>query len=578
MRNPFKDRGAPADTSLEPDPGSPPSVEMRTSPASIFAVAGNGENTPLNLAELHRAPTPARRRPRGGGRSCARSSAWSVVLGVIYGLTWVLKKVKSRQGAGGLGRRASRRSPRCRSAPTARCTWCAPAREVVLLGVGRARRRRRSAASPRPRRRSSACSTARRAPRSTSCADARRRRAPADRRRPDRRAARQDGGQVTDATASNAVQLLLLVGGISLVPAAAVHGHGLHPDPDRPRLHPPGPRHADGAAEPGAGRHRVLPDAVRDEPDAQADQARRLRPAAEGPDHADRRAQARRGPAARVHVQADARPRTSRCSSSSAQLKNVKTRADVPTLGPDPGVHDLRAQDGLPDRLPDLPAVPDHRPRRLLDADVDGDDDAAAGLHLAAVQDPAVRPGRRLEPRHVVARSELPHHDARTVVSLVVSMMGYHEGRRCRCSSSASSSACVISVFQAVTQIQEQTLSFIPKVLALVAVVAIAGPWMLDTLVDWTHTSSGPRSRRRRCLSDDRQRAPRSRSPSSRSRRSSWCSRGSRRCSCSRRCSRRKMIPRARAVDRRGRPRHRPDRRSSSTASIDLDPLGLRRR
>jgi flagellar biosynthetic protein FliQ len=43
-----------------------------------------------------------------------------------------------------------------------------------------------------------------------------------------------------------------------------------------------------------------------------------------------------------------------------------------------------------------------------------------------------------------------------------------------------------ISVLQAVTQIQEQTLSFIPKIVALVAVVAIAGPWMLDTLVTWT--------------------------------------------------------------------------------------------
>ena len=44
----------------------------------------------------------------------------------------------------------------------------------------------------------------------------------------------------------------------------------------------------------------------------------------------------------------------------------------------------------------------------------------------------------------------------------------------------------VISVFQAVTQIQEQTLSFIPKILGLVAVIAIAGPWMLSTIVDWT--------------------------------------------------------------------------------------------
>ena len=41
----------------------------------------------------------------------------------------------------------------------------------------------------------------------------------------------------------------------------------------------------------------------------------------------------------------------------------------------------------------------------------------------------------------------------------------------------------VISVFQAVTQIQEQTLTFIPKILATAAVVVIAGPWMLDQLV-----------------------------------------------------------------------------------------------
>ena len=43
-----------------------------------------------------------------------------------------------------------------------------------------------------------------------------------------------------------------------------------------------------------------------------------------------------------------------------------------------------------------------------------------------------------------------------------------------------------VSVFQAVTQIQEQTLSFIPKVLGLVAVIAIAGPWMLGEVVSWT--------------------------------------------------------------------------------------------
>lgn len=43
----------------------------------------------------------------------------------------------------------------------------------------------------------------------------------------------------------------------------------------------------------------------------------------------------------------------------------------------------------------------------------------------------------------------------------------------------------VVSIVQAATQIHEQTLSFVPKVLAAVAVLAIAGPWMLTTLVEY---------------------------------------------------------------------------------------------
>jgi flagellar biosynthetic protein FliQ len=44
----------------------------------------------------------------------------------------------------------------------------------------------------------------------------------------------------------------------------------------------------------------------------------------------------------------------------------------------------------------------------------------------------------------------------------------------------------LVSIFQAVTQIQEQTLSFIPKILGLVGVIVIGGPWMLETLLAWT--------------------------------------------------------------------------------------------
>jgi len=42
-----------------------------------------------------------------------------------------------------------------------------------------------------------------------------------------------------------------------------------------------------------------------------------------------------------------------------------------------------------------------------------------------------------------------------------------------------------VSIFQAATQIHEATLSFVPKVLAAVAVLAVAGPWMLTSLVEY---------------------------------------------------------------------------------------------
>jgi flagellar biosynthetic protein FliQ len=44
----------------------------------------------------------------------------------------------------------------------------------------------------------------------------------------------------------------------------------------------------------------------------------------------------------------------------------------------------------------------------------------------------------------------------------------------------------LISIIQAVTSIQEQTLSFIPKVLAMAAVLVIGGPWMLNQLLSYT--------------------------------------------------------------------------------------------
>jgi len=43
----------------------------------------------------------------------------------------------------------------------------------------------------------------------------------------------------------------------------------------------------------------------------------------------------------------------------------------------------------------------------------------------------------------------------------------------------------LISVLQAATQINEATLSFVPKILAAMATLALAGPWMITTLVEY---------------------------------------------------------------------------------------------
>ena len=43
-----------------------------------------------------------------------------------------------------------------------------------------------------------------------------------------------------------------------------------------------------------------------------------------------------------------------------------------------------------------------------------------------------------------------------------------------------------ISIFQAVTQLQDQTLTFVPKIIVVIIVLLIFGPWMLSILVDFT--------------------------------------------------------------------------------------------
>jgi flagellar biosynthesis protein FliQ len=56
----------------------------------------------------------------------------------------------------------------------------------------------------------------------------------------------------------------------------------------------------------------------------------------------------------------------------------------------------------------------------------------------------------------------------------------------------------LVSLFQAVTQIQEFTLTFVPKLIAVIVALALFGPWMLTTMTQfftYTYTHMGPISR-----------------------------------------------------------------------------------
>src|ERR1700722_10973957 len=94
-----------------------------------------------------------------------------------------------------------------------------------------------------------------------------------------------------------------------------------------------------------------------------------------------------------------------------------------------------------------------------------------------------------------------------------------------------------VSLFQAVTQINEQTLSYIPKIVGLAVLIVILGPWMLNQLVEYATNlyTSIPSliggSRRRSSPSWSPRSAGTASSPSS------SCWRGSRRCSSSPRSS-----------------------------------------
>ena len=174
------------------------------------ALAANGEQTPLDLGGD--AAGAAAEAGAGGGGLVRTIVGLAVVIGVIYGLTWILRQIKSSREAARPRAPAWRPWPRCRWAPTARCTWCARATSSSSSApASTASRRSAPTRWPRPAR--SGCS---RTTRPTGDPSPRRRRAAAPR---PRRAAPPDGAPMK-VDGSNAVEILLLIGGLSLIPAA----------------------------------------------------------------------------------------------------------------------------------------------------------------------------------------------------------------------------------------------------------------------------------------------------------------------------------------------------------------------
>ena len=45
----------------------------------------------------------------------------------------------------------------------------------------------------------------------------------------------------------------------------------------------------------------------------------------------------------------------------------------------------------------------------------------------------------------------------------------------------------IVAIFQTTTSIQEQTLTFVPKIVAIFGAIIVFGPWMIRTLIDFTH-------------------------------------------------------------------------------------------
>src|SRR5262249_1790196 len=145
-----------------------------------------------------------------------------------------------------------------------------------------------------------------------------------------------------------------------------------------------------------------------------------------------------------------------------------------------------RAEDRIPDGLFPLRAVPAHRSGRLDDAAVDGHAAAAAGDDLAAVQDPAVRDDRWLEPARRFPGPEFFLMSEALVVGVIRQALETAVLVTLPMLAAGLIAGVLVSVFQTVTSIQDNVLAFIPRAAAIFVAFALTFPWMLRVVTGFS--------------------------------------------------------------------------------------------
>ena len=128
---------------------------------------------------------------------------------------------------------------------------------------------------------------------------------------------------------------------------------------------------------------------------------------------------------------------------------------------------------------------PHHRYGRCERADVDGYDDAVARHDFPAFQADAVRAGGWLGSPHGFIGAELLHMTPETVMTVGRHALEVTMLLAAPILLAALVTGLLVSIFQAATQINEMTLSFIPKLLVMFLVMFIAGPSMITLMVDY---------------------------------------------------------------------------------------------